>query len=110
MPAEIVPGEFCSTWYATYRVPSDSDPSVTYRVILNGAEAQPSCTCKAFHYHGGCKHIKFVMDHACLWNCQWYDGNPPLDRISPDAHHLDAIVGAECPNCGGPLISVRIAV
>lgn len=123
MPAEIVPGEFCSSWFGVYRLPSlDSHTlqlipgsPLKYIVDLSGGEGPAHCTCPAFaHFKGGpwdrtCKHIEYVHKHACLWNCQWHEGNPP-PQLQPESTHGHHIPESKCPNCGEPLVAVRIAV
>lgn len=113
MPAEIVTGSFCASWFAAYDVPS-SKPGKFYRCTLNGAESQPYCPCKSFEFSPldgrNCKHIEKLHREACLWNVQWHPGNRPV-LLRPVAWDERSVIpGEACPNCGGPVIAVRIAV
>lgn len=109
MPAEIVTGEFCASYYGTYFVPGSKGE--TYAVVMSGTGAH--CTCKAFQFSGesrSCKHIERVYAEACMWNCQWHDGNAPVMRKPDEVHAPHVIPNETCPNCGGPVVPVRIAV
>lgn len=67
----------------------------------------PTCTCKAYQFarrtinFGGqmvpqfCKHILAVHQTACQYH-SIIDGPPAVEGV--------------CPNCGGPLENVRVAV
>lgn len=67
----------------------------------------PTCTCKAYrfgkrtiHFGGqmvprACKHIVAVQLTACQYHSMT-DGQPEVEGV--------------CPNCGGPLEHVRVAV
>lgn len=107
MPAEITTGEYCASWFATYKV--EGSKGDVYTVSLSGGEGPVHCTCPAFRYRDDCKHIKHVLDHACLWNCQWHDGNEEV-TLRPEAITVDPITRSACANCGGPLVPVRIAI
>lgn len=112
MPAEIVPGEFCASWFGTYEVTGTN--GTKYVVDLSGGEGPASCTCPAFKYAKGpvydrtCKHIAQVHQEACLWNCQWHDGNEV--KMRPKHTYGQVIPDSHCPNCNGPTVAVRIAV
>lgn len=109
MPAEIVNSAFCADYFAVYLVPSSKKGQPPYEVTLAGGEGSAYCTCPGFAYRQNCRHIKYVWDHACLWNPQWHDGGPddlhPVRYLNEDQHH-----GGACPKCGGPMVPVRIAV
>lgn len=106
MPAEIVNSAFCADNFGVYDVLS-SDGKTTYTVTMAGMSAH--CTCKGFQFKQECKHITYVYRNACLWNPQWYDGNPD-PTIRPKEYIEPLITGEECPVCGGPTVPVRIAV
>jgi hypothetical protein len=110
MPAEITTGEFCASYYGLYTV-SGSKPGTSYEVTLNGT-AGPHCTCPAFKFSRDhdCKHLAFVHKQACLWNCQWHDGNDEVTIRPVEFDWYNEIPGERCPNCDGPVIAVRIAV
>lgn len=118
MPAQIEPGEFCASYWASYEVPG-SKPGTFYRVTLYGAEQRASCTCKAYEFacrrvawddNPTCKHIDYVWKHACMWNCQWHDGNAEV-TLKPKAYFSQNVIAEEkCPNCEGPVVAVLIAV
>lgn len=113
MPAEIVTGSFCADYWGVFRVQSDSDPNNFYIVTMNGGEGVAHCTCKAYEYSGverHCKHIHYVFKNGCFWNCQWHEGNKKVN-IRPIRNDLGNIIPKEkCPNCGGPVVAVKIAV
>ncbi len=113
MPAEITSGRFCGSWFATYHVTGSK--GANYVVTLNGGESWPHCTCPAFQYADpndkSCKHVRYVMDKACLWNCQWHDGNKRLGLLRPvEVWSRNVIPRDRCPNCGGKVVAVMIAV
>lgn len=59
-----------------------------------------NCTCPGFKYRGTCKHVKDAMEHRCTWgeDAAWGSG------------HADKPEGGVCPECGGPVAVVRVAV
>ena len=114
MGYEIVTGEFCASYYASYTVPG-SKPDTEWHVSHDGI-LPPHCDCPAFMYYKGdpwdrtCKHINYVWNHACMWNCQWHEGNKEI-TVKPDSiDEGNVIKGSSCPNCGGPVVAVKIAV
>lgn len=119
MPAQIVTGEFCSSYFGKYEVRSMTDPYKTYIVMLNGGEQPPSCTCPAFQHAlrraawddtPHCKHIDYVWTHACMWNCQWHEGNDPVELKPVAIWSHNVIAESHCTNCEEPLVAVLIAV
>jgi len=113
MPAQLVPGEFCSSYFATYEVRSQSNALTVYTVSLWGSEAPALCTCPAYQYSGErreCKHIDYVFKHACMWNCQWHTGNKPVELEPKSINTGSVIPDSHCPNCNAPLVAVMIAV
>jgi len=117
MPYSIETGSFCESWYAANEIPGSKGR--TYRVTINGAEDYPHCTCPAFTYHKNgfeddythprCKHIERVFKEACLYNCQWHEGNKEV-KLLPIEVHYSPRLAEKCPNCGGDTVPVRIAV
>ena len=87
-------------------VPSDSDPTKTYRVeygetfdLRATVQRDYSCTCPAFVKNGGkkhCKHINAVLKERCGWN----------SHLEP----CEIPRGNKCPDCGGPLVFEQVAV
>jgi hypothetical protein len=88
-----------------------SKPGVTYRVTYArlfgiraaavGCEYGWECTCENFHhvhYHRGtdCKHIASMKNQKCTWNSACDPGIVVDD--------------GKCPECGGPLEYVQVAV
>lgn len=114
MPAEIVTGEFCASYFGEYRVPG-SKLGTVYTVSHWGSGAA-ECTCPAFKFFKGadhdrtCKHVEYVWQHACMWNCQWFDGNEVVDLTAETFLYGPPIAGRSCPNCDGPVVPVKIAV
>lgn len=112
MPAEVVTGRFCASWFASYDIPS-SKPGKSYRCSLSGTHG-PYCPCKSFEFSPldsrNCRHIEQIHREACLWNVQWHEGNNPI-LLRPVAYDSSyEIPNDTCPNCGGPVIAVKIAV
>lgn len=117
MPAEIVTGRFCASWFSDFYVPSSSSQAI-YKVSMGGT-SHVHCTCPAFrHFRGAeydrtCKHIAEVFAGACLWNEQWRSG-PESGEITcwPIEGSCDyqMVPGESCPTCGGPVCPVKIAV
>lgn len=58
------------------------------------------CECKAYKFRGTCKHILEVRDHRCAWNSDCELTECARDRDGASC----------CPECGGPVIPVRVAV
>ena len=56
-----------------------------------------SCSCPAFKFGRGreCKHIEAAKTERCAWNAEMSVGGTDLDK---------------CPECNGPVSSVRVAV
>lgn len=111
MPAEIVTCHFCADWFSSFVVPSSRGGN-SYRVHFQQGFGAV-CECKAYEYSKDktCKHVRYVMEHACLWNEQWYSGGDRTLRPEPDSLvGYPIISGATCPQCGGPVCPVRIAV
>lgn len=75
-----------------------------YRVeFLSGARDGSvdgwSCTCPDFKYrHRRCKHIEAVDDGRCCFGWEGLAGSP--------VH----IAGDVCPNCGGDVVVVNVAI
>lgn len=113
MPAQLEPGQVCASYFAEYDVPSDTSDT-SYRVSLHGGEVPPTCTCMAFRFQKVprdqkfCKHIAYVQRHACMWNCQWNEGNTV--SLEPVEITETTIPDSKCPNCGGPTVAMMIAV
>lgn len=108
MSYEIVTGQFCSSWFGTYEIAGSK--GAVYCVDIYGAEQAPHCTCPAYKFSKDrtCKHIDQVMKRACLWNCQWHDGNKDHD-LTPK-YVNERTLHDTCPNCAQPTVPVRIAV
>lgn len=71
----------------------------TYTVSYGFCERGPyqfdyTCTCPGFKYRKACKHIESVREDRCAWN-------GTLEVVE----HVD-----ECPDCGGPVMSLEVAV
>lgn len=69
-----------------------------------GAQFGYRCTCVGFDYRKTCSHVTQVAAasaHHCRWNAALDPGLPP-DR--------DDQGNPVCPDCGGPVVPVRVAV
>ena len=112
MPAEIVTGSFCASYFARYEI--EGSEKYPYHPTLNGAESQPYCPCKSFEFskldNRTCKHIDRIHREACLWNEQWHRGNNPVLLRPTEIDDRFVIPGKACPNCDGPVVAVKIAV
>lgn len=114
MPAEIVPGSFCASYFGSFEVAGSNGD--VHHVSTHGGEGPAFCDCPAFRFQRGptydrtCKHTKWVWEHGCFWNCQWHEGNAEV-TIRPTSIGTGNVIESEhCPNCGGPLVAVLIAV
>jgi len=114
MGYDIVPGEFCGSYYGHYEIKGSR--GAVYHVTLGGGEGPAHCTCPSFKFFKGstydrtCKHIERVHAEACMWNCQWHEGNNPVKLRPVEVYSPNKIHDAKCKNCGGPLVAVRIAI
>lgn len=61
-----------------------------------------TCTCKAYEFGSGayCKHITQVRKLRCGWNGEL---EPTAQVLTRDGEH-------SCPDCGGPVESIAVAV
>jgi len=107
MGYDIVTMADCASNYGTFEVPASKG---TRTVHWSGSESMPHCGCDGFKYRQDCKHVKYVMEHACLYNPQWHDGQEDPE-LRPLSFNYDAFIpGEDCPACGGPVVAVRRAV
>ncbi len=116
MSREVWNGPTCVTNVGTYKVESTNHREF-YEVVLDGPEGTAICSCPGFLYRNTCKHISMVQRTACLYNPQWFKGNPqvnpynealvanmlwPSTEVSLVSFDAIAEEGTKCPNCGGP--------
>ena len=86
-----------------------SDGRKTYTVAwkrlserLQGCLYGWTCTCKHFEIRKtNCKHIDSVMHERCGWNEEMDPTTTPLRTLDTDPC---------CPDCGGPVTAMRVAV
>ena len=106
MPAEITTGRFCADYFSSFRMMGDS--GIIYTVAVD------YCSCPAFQYapeeDKTCKHTMRLFKIGCFWNEQWYDGGERLIKPEEGSCTYPIWEGEQCPNCGGPVCPVRIAV
>lgn len=115
MPAEIVTAFFCASWDASYTVEGSGGNSYDVRI---SPEGRTWCSCPAYkHFRGEeydrtCKHIKLVHNEACLWNPQWPMPSQERGEVlrQPTMVSTRTMVSERCPQCGGPVVAVRIAI
>lgn len=70
---------------------------VTYGETLRGRYRYDwECDCNEDTSQGHCSHVKAAMPQRCRWN-KYFDPQP-----IPEGHR--------CPECGGPLAFVKVAV
>lgn len=112
MSYDVVNMEDCASNFASYQVPGSSS---TYTVTLGG-ESYVDCRqengekCKGFANRQDCKHIRYVYDHACLYNPQYHDGGPADLKPEYDERQPGFLADGKCPACGGPTVLVKRAV
>lgn len=97
----------CAQWFMSFTV-GGSTPGVTYSVTFEWGVG-PRCTCPAFEHANiaprTCKHVRCVLEHACLWSEHYAGG----DRIiTPDADSLRTAprLNDMCPRCAGRVVDV----
>lgn len=86
-----------TNWICEVKSRSGSTYMVRYEFRERGPhQFDYTCTCLAFKFGKGkrCKHIESVSANRCGWN-------GTLDIVE----HVD-----ECPDCGGPVESLEVAV
>lgn len=57
------------------------------------------CTCKGYQHRYTCRHQGEAQAKACFAGREAYNGDQGLDRAA-----------TECPKCGGPVTSIKVAV
>jgi len=108
---------FCAQWFMTFHAPSSSSPGAFHTVTFIRGEGG-HCTCKAYEHwvprNPGdireCKHIRYVMQHACLANEQWYSGGDRTLQPVPDTCTEHANTEEPCPACGGSTVRLSCGV
>lgn len=86
---------------------------VAWERLPENAESQYgwTCECKSFKYRGSCKHIAMVqaakhnpLAHDRFKRCGW---NAELDTTAEAGEHDGEPC---CPDCGGPVEAIQVAV
>lgn len=75
------------------------------RILETGAQHGWQCTCKGYKYRGTCRHIREVESSGerCGWNAEMEPtAEPYRNGLNNDE--------PECPQCGGALRVMRVAV
>jgi len=87
----------CQTTIGWQAVPvRSSDGSRTYTVHVNPWKNvdENLCECKAYMYHGKCRHQKLAFDKVCGWH----------GIVGPEQQTHDQRKIGICPRCLGPTI------
>jgi hypothetical protein len=113
MSAEIVTGQFCSSYFGTYEVVGSKGDiyNVTWNLLSAHCQRKNGTSCPAYHFSKdqSCKHIREVWNRACMWNCQWFKGNEAIYQF-PKIMIEPVIIDFHCPNCSGACVAVKVAV
>lgn len=73
------------------------------RIMETGAQHGWQCECKGYKFRGTCKHIREVKadNDRCGWNA----------TLEPSAEcAYDSLEEPVCPECGGAVRAMRVAV
>lgn len=73
------------------------------RAFETGAQYGWQCTCRGYKYRGTCRHIDEVK--ASGERCGWNGTLEPTAQCDHDANGEPC-----CPDCGGPVRVMRVAV
>jgi len=73
------------------------------RIMETGAQHGWQCTCQGYRFRGTCRHIREV--EASGERCGW---NATLEPAVECDHDSDG--EPCCPECGGPVRAMRVAV
>jgi hypothetical protein len=73
------------------------------RIMETGAQHGWQCTCRGYQFRGTCRHISQVKDggERCGWNSE-------MEPTAECAHDGDG--EPCCPECGGSVRAMRVAV
>jgi hypothetical protein len=108
MPAQLEHTICCADFEATFQIESDSTDKMY--TIDSGPDGL-TCDCMAWRFKKGdkeCKHTREVLQKGCFWHPQSESGTGELRPVSRD--ETVHVPGQTCPGCGGPVISITIAV
>lgn len=87
-------GDVYTVWWG--RLPED-------RAFKVGAQHGWQCDCKGYRFRGTCRHIREVKasEARCGWNAEMEPSAEPGGSVDNDP---------VCPECGGPVRAIRVAV